>query len=117
MAEEKQFENKIKKLLKTKGIYYFKFWGTMYTKAGVPDIIACVNGRFLGIEVKAEKGKPSEIQLENIRQIRRGGGYAVVCYPDQYDKLERLIDALLNGYDSKAKLCEGGFNESERHSG
>lgn len=106
---EKNFENKIKRLFKKKGLYYFKFWGTMYTRSGVPDLIVCVNGRFLGVEVKAEEGKPSEIQLENIRQIRENGGYAVVCYPDQYDKLERLIEAIENGYEDKARLLERGF--------
>lgn len=111
MAAEKNFENKIKKLLKQKDIYHFKFWGTMYTRAGVPDIIACVNGKFVGIEVKAENGKPSEIQLENVRQIRESGGYAVVVYPNQYEQLERLIDAIQNGYEQKGRLAERGFDK------
>ena len=74
MPAEKNFENKIKRLFKKKDLYYFKFWGTMYTRSGVPDLIVCVNGRFLGVEVKADEGKPSEIQLENIRQIRENTG-------------------------------------------
>lgn len=117
MAQEKQFENKIKKYLKEHGYYYFKFWGTAYTKAGVPDLIACVNGRFVGIEVKAENGRPSEIQLENIRQIRDNNGYAVVVYPEQFEQLKLFLESIEQGYDKKARLAEGGFDESKRHSG
>ena len=51
---EKVFENKIKKLLKEKQAYYVKFFGCGITTAGTPDILACVNGHFIGIECKAD---------------------------------------------------------------
>lgn len=54
MAQEKTFENKIKKYLKGKGAYYVKYHGNAYSTNGTPDILACVNGYFLGIEVKAQ---------------------------------------------------------------
>ena len=54
MAQEKNFENKVKDFLKKEGCWYVKYWGGgQYTKKGVPDILACCNGRFIGIEVKA----------------------------------------------------------------
>ena len=60
MAQEKQFENKIKAFLKTlPNTWYFKHWAGAYSQSGIPDIIACIHGRFIGIEVKASKGKPS----------------------------------------------------------
>ena len=52
---EKVFENKIKKILKEKQAYYVKFFGCGITTAGTPDILACVNGYFIGIECKADK--------------------------------------------------------------
>lgn len=103
---EKTFENKLKRYFKSQGLYYFKFWGTMYTRAGVPDLIVCVNGRFVGVEVKSEVGKPSEIQLQNIKEIRDNGGYAVVVHPGQYQNLIDLIEAIQNGYEPKARLIE-----------
>ena len=110
---EKNFENKIKKFFRKEGLYYFKFWGTMYTRAGVPDLIVCVNGRFLGVEVKSEVGKPSEIQLQNIREIRNNGGFGVVIHPEQFQNLVDLIFALKDGYEPKARLIEQGLTPLE----
>lgn len=96
MASEKQFENKIKKYLKDHGAYFLKYWaGAQFTKSGVPDILACVNGYFVGIEVKAQNGKPSELQLYNIQQIRKAGGFAYVVYPSGWEKLKDVLDGLL----------------------
>lgn len=104
--DEKRFENKIKKYFREKGLYYFKFWGTMYTRAGVPDLIVCVNGHFVGVEVKSDVGKPSEIQLQNIKEIRENGGYAVVIHPSEFEGLKSLIECLMDGYEPKARLIE-----------
>lgn len=96
MAAEKVFENKIKKYLKDHGAYFLKYWaGAQFTKLGVPDILACVNGYFVGIEVKAQNGKPSELQLYNIRQIRKAGGFAYVVYPSGWERFKQIIDDLL----------------------
>ncbi len=96
MASEKQFENKIKKYLKEHGAYFLKYWaGAQFTKSGVPDILACVNGYFVGIEVKAQNGKPSELQLYNIQQIRKAGGFAYVVYPSGWERLKDILDGLL----------------------
>ena len=97
MASEKAFENKIKQYLKSQNIWHVKFFANRMTKVGVPDILACVNGRFVAIEVKAEKGKPSEIQLWNIEKIKDSGGIAMVLYPDQFDIFKDLIQDILEG--------------------
>lgn len=98
MASEKQFENKIKKYLKEHDAYFLKYWaGAQFTKSGVPDILTCVNGYFVGIEVKAQNGKPSELQLYNIQQIRKAGGFAYVVYPSGWEKLKDVLDGLLIG--------------------
>ena len=95
MAQEKLFENKIKKYLISKGCYCIKFFANSYTRVGVPDLIACVNGYSLWIEVKAQSGHPSELQLYNIEQIRKAGGFAYVVYPSGWNRLKDVIDGLL----------------------
>lgn len=94
MAAEKQFENKIKRYLTESGAYFVKFFANAFTKAGVPDILACVNGYFVGIEVKAENGRPSELQLHNIRKIKSAGGFAFILYPSAYDDFIKFIGGL-----------------------
>ena len=98
MAQEKIFENKIKKYLDNHGAWYIKYWaGSQFTKSGVPDILACVNGYFVGIEVKAQNGKPSELQLYNVQRINNAGGYAFVLYPSAFEDFKKFIDGLVYG--------------------
>lgn len=97
MAQEKTFENKIKKFLEENGVWYIKYWaGSQFTKAGIPDILACVNGYFVGIEVKAQNGKPSELQMYNIKKIREACGFAVVVYPSGFAEFKQFILDLLH---------------------
>lgn len=93
MAAEKQFENKVKKFLKDNGCWFLKYWGgAAYTKSGIPDILVCCKGRFMAVEVKAPNGKPSDLQIYNLRQIDRAGGLAILLYPKDYDLFKRLVE-------------------------
>ena len=51
----------------------------MGLKPGVPDLIFCIHGRFVGIELKAGKGKPSDAQDECHRAINVAGGWTYVA--------------------------------------
>ena len=96
MASEKNFENRIKDYLEEKGCYYVKFFANGFTKSGIPDLLCCVNGRFVGIEVKAENGITSDLQKYNIQKIKDAGGIALSVKPSQFDELKKLIDKLLD---------------------
>lgn len=91
MAAEKIFENKVKKFLEENGTWHVKFFANSYTKVGIPDILACVNGYFVGIEVKAQNGRPSELQRYHVRKIRESGGFAVILYPSGFEEFKQFI--------------------------
>ena len=93
--KEKTFEHKIRDFLKSNGCYVVKYFGCAYTKSGVPDLLTCVNGRFIAIEVKSDTGRPSELQLVNIKQIQDAGGIAIVLYPKDWDKFKAFIESIL----------------------
>lgn len=89
MAAEKAFENKVKKYLEESGAWYVKYWaGACYTKEGIPDILACIYGRFCGIEIKAPNGRPTLIQLATLRKIREAGGYGILLYPKDFENFK-----------------------------
>lgn len=92
---EKQFENQIKAYLKSKNIWYVKYFANSFTPVGIPDILACVNGRFLGIEVKNEKGKTTKLQNYNLHEIRRCGGVSMVVRPQNFEELKKVVEDLL----------------------
>ena len=37
-------------------------------------------------------GKPSDLQIYNLRNIDRAGGLAVLLYPKDFDLFKRLVD-------------------------
>lgn len=78
-AQEATLTDKVKKWLSDqKDIFYWKA-SDRYQK-GVSDIIACVGGIFVGIELKAEDGSPSAHQKLFIRQVENAGGIGGICY-------------------------------------
>lgn len=104
MGPEKIFEDKIKEYLASQGAWYVKFFANRMTKVGIPDILACVNGYFIGIEVKAQNGKPSELQIFHCNKIRQAGGFAFVVYPSGFDKLKNVIDGLKHDRFNKDEI-------------
>lgn len=57
-------------------VFFFKEHGGPYGTAGVPDIICCYKGRFLGLEAKLAGGRLTELQQRMIEKINRAGGIA-----------------------------------------
>lgn len=47
------------------------------THSGMPDLMACYKGFLIGLEVKTEKGKPTELQKRKIQSIIDAGGYGI----------------------------------------
>lgn len=86
---ENRVKAKIKKYLKDQRIYHFSAAAGPFSVHGVPDIIACVRGHLLGIEVKAP-GKTSNVtenQKYHLQKIKDSGGYSLVA-----DSVEPVID-------------------------
>lgn len=111
MAAEKLFETKIKNYLKEQGAYFVKYFANRNTRSGVPDVLCCLNGFFLAIEVKAANGKPSYLQKEHCDQINRACGCAVILYPDQFDEFKGLVEALNHSNQGEAWRLTDKINE------
>lgn len=89
---ESAFQQKVLKFLKDKKIYAVKFNASGLTKVGVPDILMCLRGRFVGIEVKTDTGKQSELQKYNAQEIIKSGGEYILLRPKQFDEFKELIN-------------------------
>ena len=84
----------VKRILDAHNVYYFPPATGGYGRSGVPDIVCCVNGRFLAIECKAGKGKTTVLQERELQAIRDAGGMAVVINEDNLDYLVTAITVL-----------------------
>jgi len=57
--------------------WYFRPYSGGYGKTGIPDIIACIDGRFVSIEVKRTGKVPTRLQEIRMEEITHAGGFAV----------------------------------------
>ena len=74
---EKNIVTAIMRYLKTIPLCYcWKTHGGMYGTAGVPDIIICLNGQFVALEVKTPTGKLTKLQESTLQKINAAKGYA-----------------------------------------
>ena|GEM_PF-2043979 len=82
----------VKKLLDQYGHFYFSpVMGT--GKAGIPDIVVCLYGRFIGIEVKATpKEKPTALQKRRAQEIRAAGGEVFLVHADNFEQFAFLMN-------------------------
>jgi len=94
MTPEAKVKTAVKRLLVERGIYYFMPPGVGYGRAGIPDIIACPSGRFLAIECKAGKGKPTALQEREMQMIEESGGLAFVARENNMEELCDLIELI-----------------------
>lgn len=88
---EAKVKAKVVEKLKALGAYYFYPVTSGYGSSGVPDIVGCYNGKFFGIECKAGKNKPTELQKINLEKIAAAGGIAIVINEDNVEDLSKII--------------------------
>lgn len=93
MPKEQNIQTSIMNYISSIGGLPIKFnnFG-IYAKAGVSDILACIKGRFVAIEVKRPCNKPSAVQLQFIAAVNSIGGLAFWAdnLQDVKDKLKEL---------------------------
>lgn len=81
---ESRLSRKIMDAIRARGVFCFKVHGSEYMMAGLPDIIACVDGKFVGLETKLPSTrKDTSARQEYVHDlIRESNGIArVVCSP------------------------------------
>jgi hypothetical protein len=103
---EKKVKDKCVKLLKAYDVYYFFPATHGFGRSGVPDIITCVRGRFLGIECKAGKNTPTALQEKEMQSIRDAGGRAIVINEENLTMLEDTLKELINDTGNEQRRAD-----------
>ena len=111
MTNEKQFETRVKNWLISQSVYpsgtpkhkmtvnngwFLKVWGGGYQKSGIPDLLMCVKGVFMAVEIKSKTGKPSALQQLNIDRINEAGGIGIILYPNDFEDFKNLIQQFIS---------------------
>lgn len=90
---ETAYTNKVRKLLNVRGCYSEKIWGGGMQSAGIPDILVCYRGIFIGLELKVKNNKPSPLQEAKVKLIRDSGGIAGVFW-DRLEPIEYILNSI-----------------------
>lgn len=78
--KESDISQAIIKDLRSMGCFCFKHWSGGFARRGISDILGCLpDGRFIAVEVKAEKGRVSEYQERFIEDVNRCGGLGFIA--------------------------------------
>lgn len=100
---EKDIVLAIKRYLHTLGdaVFYWKEHGGPFGTNGVPDIICCYKGRFLGMECKLPGGVLTELQKRAIDKINKAGGIArrVESVADAMDIIRQADEERVNQHE------------------
>lgn len=65
------------------------------TISGTPDILGCVNGYFVGLELKStDEEKPSKLQELKLARIAQAGGLGLLVSPGNVDDTIAMIQHL-----------------------
>ena len=89
---ERKVKDSIKSWLNANGFYHFSPIGGAFTVHGVPDIVVCARGRFVGIECKApgKEGNVTPNQQDHLDRIKAAGGVSLVA-----SSLDEVVQAFV----------------------
>lgn len=108
-SKESVFEKKAIQLLRGLPHSYWPDKSPSGSIRGLPDRVGCVNGKYVALEFKrsiSEAMKKCErlpLQLHTLHEIDRANGYAVLCYPENWEVVFNRIKELAGIYESGSR--------------
>jgi len=77
---EQYYQNEVIRFIKTiPGAFVWKATAGPYSRQGIPDVCAIIDGHFFGFEIKRPYiGRATEVQKQTICRINQSGGTAAV---------------------------------------
>jgi len=92
MTPEGKVKRKTIAELQKLGMYIFFPATGGFGRSGIPDIVCCYKGKFIGIECKAHGNKPTALQQSNLEEIVNNGGIAIVIDETSVFNLKQIIE-------------------------
>jgi hypothetical protein len=106
MTPEGRVKAKVKDVLKAVGAYYVMPVTSGYGNSGAPDFLVCYGGRFVGIECKAGKGKPTGLQIKNLQSIEQSGGQSLIVNEFNVVHLVNLLQEGVSSYEKNIQQVQ-----------
>lgn len=90
MARESTLQTKCIQHLKRLRIYNINIYGAGRSGKGAPDVIACINGRFVAFEFKIGSNDMQSDQVIHKRRITENGGLHFV--PRSLAEFQKIVE-------------------------
>ena len=84
----------VRKMLDSYGAYHFMPAMGSCGRSGIPDIVGCLRGQFLGIECKAGKGKTTALLDRELAAIKAAGGTALIINETNLHELQNTLELI-----------------------
>ena len=91
---EKKLQDKAIKYLKDNGIYHINQFGHGWGAKGSPDLIVCINGRFVAFELKVGANDMQDDQKIHKIRIEKSGGLHYSPYT--LEEFISIVEELIN---------------------
>ena len=91
-TKESKLEEQVEKFMESKGIWQLARYQAQSNQNGLPDRLYLYKGFLLGLELKADGGKPTKLQLKKLKAINDNGGIGLIV--KDVGIVEYLIDML-----------------------
>ena len=89
---ESKIQKEILAYLRRNKIFHIRFQAQSNIN-GVPDIICCYKGLFIGLELKQENGRATELQKKKLEAINNAGGIGRIIR--SVEEVEELFKEIL----------------------
>lgn len=89
---EKKLQDQCVKYLEKHDIYYVNVYGSGRSGKGAPDLLICLNGRFVGCELKVGTNDLQDDQKIHAIRIKRSGGIHIV--PRTFEEFKKTVKEL-----------------------
>lgn len=90
---EKKLQDKCIRYLKVKKIYHLNLYGDGFSGKGKPDLLACINGRFVAFELKVGRNDMQDDQKIHRLRIKRSGGLHYSPYT--FEEFKNIVEELI----------------------
>jgi Holliday junction resolvase len=91
---ESKVKTAVRKMLNAFDIYHFMPPANGFGRAGIPDIVGCMDGHFIAIECKAGKGTTTALQDRELNAISNHGGTTFIANEHNLDELKLLLGSI-----------------------
>jgi Holliday junction resolvase len=93
ITPEAKVKTAVRKLLDSLNIYHFMPPANGFGRAGIPDIVGCMDGHFIAVECKAGKGTTTALQDRELNAVLNAGGTVFIAREHNLADLKLLLEA------------------------